>query len=211
MTDADRTSDTSGSPSGSAPLIGDRDGEVSRRLTVRCRLAASTLGVLGASLVVVPVFRSWSMVSAGLTCVAVVVLSGAGLLAIRARTWSAVGRSVVPADGGADAIVGPPRPLSPGLPGAPVKRKFGASVVPVHQDQGRQPGAGALIVHARMDLLALANRDAVKLWHVGSGVLAPPGEPRPGPARASVGGRFVLIRERDGAVFLATTRLTDTW
>ena len=139
------------------------------------------------------------------------------------------------------AIVGPPRPLSPPKPGAPIKRRLGAVVVPVHLDtsdpltdqtsapgggessvaDNSAPGGGALIVHARSDAEALREGDRVLVWHLGRRGLSQGrtdrvgtdqrGTGRGGIEKSAVTGRFVLLRESDGQAFLATTRLTDTW
>ena len=133
------------------------------------------------------------------------------------------------------AIVGPPRPLSPPKPGAPIKRRLSAVVVPVHLNHSEQhanqtsalgdnsalgdvdstapgdgdnsaPGGGALIVHARSDSEALRDGDRVLVWHLGRHGFEQSNLEKP-----AVTGRFVLLRESDGQAFLATTRLTDTW
>ena len=139
------------------------------------------------------------------------------------------------------AIVGPPRPLSPPKQGAPIKRRLGAVVVPVHLDTSdpltdqtsapgggessvadiSAPGGGALIVHARSDAEALREGDRVLVWHLGRRGLSQGrtdrvgtdqrGTGRGGIEKSVVTGRFVLLRESDGQAFLATTRLTDTW
>jgi len=192
--------------------IGDRDGGVSRRLRLRLRTGAAVLGSVGATFLLIAAIRSWGMVSAGLVLVAAGLLTGCVLLARRARLWSALADTTLPAFAGADAIIGAPRTLSPGVPNAPVKRKLGAIVVPIHRFDGPQPGGGALIVHARADAAALAADDEVQIWLVGSnGTL---GEPAPLPAEAAktaVGGRFLILRIHDGMVFLATSKVTDTW
>ena len=113
------------------------------------------------------------------------------------------------------ARIGPPRPLSPGRPGTPVKRRLGAAVVPVHCADGPAPGGGALVVHARGDDVTLVDGDDVQIFPVGRRGVSPPataGVPNPKSSERSVTtGRFVLLRESDGQAFLATTRLTDTW
>lgn len=129
------------------------------------------------------------------------------------------------------AIVGPPRPLSPPKPGAPIKRRLGAVVVPVHLDtsdpfadqtsapgggessvaDNSAPGGGALIVHARSDAEALREGDRVLVWHLGRHGLGQGGTGRGGIEKSAVTGRFVLLRASDGQAFVATTRLTDTW
>ena len=143
-------------------------------------------------------------------------------------TWSAKPAPLM-------AIVGPPRPLSPPKPGAPIKRRLSAVVVPVHLDHSEQhadqtsapgdnsapgdvdnpspdgrdnsaPGGGALIVHARSDSEALHDGDRVLVCHLGRH-----GFDQGSLEKPTVTGRFVLLRESDGQAFLATTRLTDTW
>ena len=106
-----------------------------------------------------------------------------------------------------------------------MQRKVGAVVVPIRLPAGPQPGGGALIVHGRRDGVTVAASDAVLVWAVARGALvSPPGTAErtattpagrplnPGDTgNACSARRFVMYRERDGAVFLATSRLTDTW
>jgi len=214
MTDADGLSGTPpgdpGRPAGGR--IGDSDGGVSHRLLVRCRTGAAVLGIIGAAFLLIAAIRSWGMVSAGLALVAMGLLAGGVLLAVRARIWSVLADSALPPVAGADAIVGAPRALSPGAPHAPLKRKLGAMVVPIHRYAGPQPGGGALIVHARADATALAADDEVEIWQAGPrGVQGEPNGLGPEPEKTSASGRFVIRRTRDGTVFLATSRLADTW
>ncbi len=205
-----------GNPPGRADAapISACDGGVTRRLTVRCRIAGSVLLVAGATALLVAVLRSWDLVSAVLTILAAGAVTGAVILAVRARMWARIGASPMSAAAGVPATIGRPRPLSPGRPGAPLRRRLGASVVPVRAASDPQPGGGALVVHARTptgeEAIALAEADAVRIWPVGGTGL---GSPRPPSGRSTraTRGRFVIHRQSDGAVFLATTRLTDTW
>jgi hypothetical protein len=173
------------------------------------------LGTIGAALLLIAAIRSWGMVSAGLALVAIGFLTAGALLALRARIWSVLADTTLPPVAGAGAITGAPRALSPGAPHAPLKRKLGALVVPIHRYDGPQPGGGALIVHARTDGAALAADDEVELWPVGpNGVIGEPSgltSDAETAEKASIGGRFVIRRTRDGEVFLATSKLTDTW
>ena len=181
-------------------------------MLVRCRTGAAVLGIIGAAFLLIAAIRSWGMVSAGLALVAMGLLAGGVLLAVRARIWSVLADSALPPVAGADAIVGAPRALSPGAPHAPLKRKLGAMVVPIHRYAGPQPGGGALIVHARADATALAADDEVEIWQAGPrGVQGEPNGLGPEPEKTSASGRFVIRRTRDGTVFLATSRLADTW
>lgn len=117
-----------------------------------------------------------------------------------------------PALPGLAATIGPPRRLSPGAAGAPVKRRLNSAVVPIYTDDGPSPGDGALVVHARADGAGLSEGDTVLVWLAGSnGLIALPVTASAGPTATPVRGRFVLYRRSDGEVFLATTRLTDTW
>ena len=110
------------------------------------------------------------------------------------------------------ATIGPTRRLSPGAAGAPVKRRLNSSLVPIYTDDGPSPGDGALVVHARADGAMLSDGDTVLVWLAGSnGLTALLVTASAGPTAAPVRGRFVLYRRSDGEVFLATTRLTDTW
>jgi hypothetical protein len=215
------------------PLIGGLDGGVSRRLVRRCRTAASILLAVGAALLLVVAVAPWGVVPAVLTLAAGALLTGCVLLLRRGALWSAVARSPLPVTASGTsgvevagtpspagtanppeapattASIGPPRQLSPGLAGAPVKRRLSSVVVPVHVGDGPSPGGGALIVHARADGAHLSERDTVQIWLAGTA--GPTGLPAPGSGARSVRGRFVLYRADDDNVFLATTRLTDTW
>jgi len=175
-----------------APTVGNRDGGVSARLIGRCRIAACLATAVGGCFLLVAALRSWDIGSAVLTMVAAGALAGAAVLARRARLWRRISPTPIVTASGRPATIGQPRPLSPGRPGAQLNRKLGAVVVPIRVPVGPQPGGGALVVHARRDAVALAAGDAALVWAVGQR-------------------RFVLYRETDEAVFLATTRLTDTW
>ena len=181
------------------PTIADHDGGVARRLTTRCRITASVLLLIAAVAVVLGAVRAWTAPSAIAVLLAAGALGGSALLFRRARMWSSVAAGPLPDVVTSAAIVGPSQPLSPGLRGAPVKRRLGATVIPIRTVVDPQPGGGALLVHARADGLQLAAGDQVRVSR------APLG------ARSATSGRFVLRRPRDDAVFLATTRLFDTW
>ena len=214
MTDADGLPGTPrgdpGPPARSS--IGDSDGGVCQRLLVRCRTGAAVLVLLGAAFLLIAATRSSGMVSAGLALIAVGLLAGGALLAVRARIWSVVADTTLPPVAIADAIIGAPRTLSPGAPHAPLKRKLAALVVPIHRYNGSQPGGGALIVHARADGKGLAVDDEVEIWPASlHGVQAEPAGLGPASEKEVVGKRFVIRRTRDGMVFLATSKLTDTW
>ena len=121
-------------------------------------------------------------------------------------------RSDEPAQPGAVATIGPPRQLSPGVPSAPVKRRLNTAVVPIYADDGPSPGDGALVIHARADGKILTEGDTVLVWFArNTGLTSLPAKIDVGRRPSSVRGRFVLFREADAEVFLATTRLTDTW
>ncbi len=79
-------------------------------------------------------------------------------------------------------------------------------VLPIRANSGASPGDGALIVHARADGVSPAAGDRLRIMPI-SGVrnpLAPGNNPR----RAV---RVLLLRGSDAALFVATTRVTDTW
>ena len=194
------------------PTISDQDGGASRRLARRCRIAASVLLVVGAGLLLVVTVRAWDAVSAMLTLVAGGLLAGAAILVRRGAQWSVIRSCSVPAAETQHATVGTPRPLSPGRPGAPIKRRLGASVVAIHAPDGPQPGGGALVVHARGDGVAPIEGDDLRVWRVGRRGLETIAAPTVlAAAEAAIAGRFVLFRESDRSVFLGTTRFTDTW
>jgi hypothetical protein len=204
------------------PTIADLDGGVARRLTTRCRIAASVLLVLAAGCLLIGVLNDFTTSTALLLLLAAGAVAWGAMLLRRAALWSSVAGSPLPSSRGTDAVVGPPKRLSPGLAGAPVKRRLGAKVVPIHAEVDPQPGGGALVVHARLDGLEFAAGDGVEAWPaagvaVGPAGLAGPADP--GAAAPTLGrsstkgpaGRWVLYRAADGAVFLATARLSDTW
>ena len=191
--------------------IGEADGGVSRRVARRCRIAGSMLAAVGGSVLVLAGLRSWDMVSAMSTLLAAAALAGAALLVKRAGLWSSIARSR-PTDGGRLATVGALRPLSPGRAGAPIRRRIGAAVVRIASTDGPPPGGGALVVHGRFDGVALVAGDTVRCWRaVRGGLETSAAHDDPAETPDSGGGRFVLRRGSDSAVFLATTRLTDTW
>jgi hypothetical protein len=219
-------------------LIGTLDGGVSRRLVRRCRTAAGVLLATGAALLLVLPVAPSGAISALLILSAGTVLVGSVLLLRRGTLWTEAARSVLPGSAGtvlsgsalpqlrdsvqsrassyaipgASAVIGPPRLLSPGLASAPVKRRLGSAVVPLYVDDGPSPGDGALVVHARADGIVLTEGDTVLVWRAGTGGLASlPRAAEGTPPVGSVRGRFVLCRESDAEVFLATTRLADTW
>jgi len=196
------------------PTIADHDGGVACRLTTRCRVAASVLAVFATLLLLFGVLRSWSASAALFLLLAAGALAWAATLHRRARLWSSVASAPITGLVGRDATAGPPKRLSPGIPGAPVKRRLGATVVPMRSASDPQPGGGALVVHARADGLHLTAGDEVRLSpaaRVGFGSTPAQGSADATPAETVASGRFVLYRASDGAVFLATTRLSDTW
>ncbi len=212
-------------PDSPNPTIADRDGGVARRLTTRCRMAAAVLLVIAGGFLLIVVLTELTAATALLLLLAAGALAWGVMLVRRAGLWSSVAASPLPRSAGAKAVVGPPKRLSPGVPGAPVKRRLGAKVVPIHAEVDPQPGCGALVVHARADALELVAGDDVQAWPAarvavgptrseGPAGLADPGGPAPSLGRSSAkgpSGRWVLYRADDGAVFLATTRLSDTW
>ena len=144
-------------PAGSSgATIADRDGGVARRLITRCRIAASVLLAIAVLFLLIGVLRMWSFSSALFVLLAVGALAWAATLSRRVRLWSSV--ALAPIAGvvvGREATTGPPKRLSPGIPGAPMKRRLGATVIPIHTAVEPQPGGGALVVHARTDRIAL--------------------------------------------------------
>jgi hypothetical protein len=212
-------------PMGSAPpTVAHRDGGVARRLTTRCRIAAAVLLVVAGCGLLIGLLTD-ATVSTLLFAIAAGAVLWAAVLVRRAGLWSSIAGSVLPSTLGAEAVVGPTKRLSPGIPGAPVKRRLGASVVPIHAQVDPQPGGGALVVHARADGLELIAGDHVQVWPATRGGLglaasasasASAGVRRSapgarGPETKIASGRWVLVRATDGVVFLATTRVSDTW
>ena len=158
-------------PAGSpAPTIADHDGGVARRLTTRCRIAASVLLVFAVGCLLIGVLNDFTDSTALLLLLAAGAVAWGAMLLRRAALWSSVAASPLPSSPGMpsspgiEAVVGPPKRLSPGVPGAPVKRRLGAKVVPIHAEVDPQPGGGALVVHARADGLELVAGDGVRAW-----------------------------------------------
>jgi hypothetical protein len=215
--DPDCDAAAQGAPGGSpTTTIADHDGGVARRLTTRCRIAAAALLVIAGGSLLVGVLNELTVATALLLLLAAGGCAWGAMLLRRAGLWSSVAAAALPSSPGVPAAIGPPKRLSPGIPGAPVRRRLGAKVVPIHADVDRQPGDGALVVHARADGLELVAGDIVQAWtaaRVALGSAAPAGPDRAAPARPEKGGsgRWVLCRAGDGAVFLATTHLADTW
>jgi hypothetical protein len=216
--DAEPSRETA-APGSSAPTVADRDGGVARRLTTRCRIAASALLVIAGGCLLIGLLNDLTASTALLLLLAAGGWAWGVMLLRRAGLWSSVAAAPLPSSAGAEAAIGPPKRLSPGIPGAPVKRRLGAKVVPIHSDVGPQPGGGALMVHARADGLELVAGDVVRAWtaaRVGLGAVQPadpdgPAQARPSTAAKGGSGRWVLCRASDSAVFLATTHLADTW
>lgn len=216
-------------------IIGVLDGDVSRRLVRRCRTAASILLAIGIGFLLLVAATPWGVISVLVALASGALIVGAFLLLRRGALWSQVAGSELPVvtlgfagtappveqpelDSAGPpvpwvpATIGPPRQLSPGLAGAPVKRRLSSSVVPVYADAGPSPGDGALVVHARADGNLLTEGDRVLVWPAAKGLLGSlSAAAEAGATAPSVRGRFVLYRETDSQVFLATTRLTDTW
>ncbi|MGS0688813.1 hypothetical protein ACVBEQ_27305 [Nakamurella sp. GG22] len=210
--------EAAGAPPGPVPAVGTSDGGVSRRVSRRCRTAAAAASVLAGACLLVAAVRPQDLVSGVLVLLAAAAVLTAAVLVRRSALWTSIASATLPTATGQSGTVGAPQPLSPPKPGAPLRRRIGAWVVPVHATDGPQPGAGALVVHARTDGITLTAGDRVRIWRAGragaepvaagaSQTSAPAGDGE----IPAVTGRFVLRRESDGEVFLGTTRLTDTW
>jgi hypothetical protein len=225
MTDPSEDAEPAAPAGSPASTIADHDGGVARRLTTRCRIAAAVLLVFAVGCLLIGLLNDLTTSTALLLLLAAGAVAWGAMLLRRAALWSSVAASPLPSSPGMpssrgiDAVVGPPKRLSPGVPGAPVKRRLGAKVVPIHAEVDPQPGGGALVVHARADGLELVAGDGVEAWPapgvaIGSAEPAGPGAAAPAldrPLAKGPSGRWVLYRAADGAVFLATTRLSDTW
>ena len=182
------------------------DGGVLRRLARRPRTAAAVLILAGAALLVVALLLPPRLLTVLAALLAVAAIAVGAVLTVRASWWAAVGRVQIPVAGGAPGVIGPTTPLSPVRPGAPIRRRLGAAVVPIRVMDGPQPGGGALLIHARQDGVTLVGGDQVQVWRAARGGLE---QPLVFDGSADVSGRFVLRRNSDRAVFLGTTRLTD--
>jgi len=193
------------SPTGLA-TVGGRDGGVSARLARRSRVAAVTMLLAAGSCLLATMIRDWDPTSAVLAAVVVGGIIGFPPLWRRGGLWTAVTDSILPPGSGSPAVTGQPRPLSPRPAGSPLRRRFGALVVPLRARSGPTPGNGALIVHGRADAAAPAADEQIRVLAIGPGR-----PPIVAGTRLPASGRFLLLRERDGLVFVATTRLTDIW
>ncbi len=184
---------------------GGNDGGVLRRLVRRSGTGAAVLEIIGLVLIAAAFLLPWGLVTGTAALVAVALLAIGAVLAVRATFWSRLANSREPLEGGAVGVVGPVKALSPTRPGAPLRRKLTATVVPIAVRGGPQPGGGALLVHARSDGIALAEGDDIEVWRAArTGPQALPAE-----GQKPVSGRFILRRDADGVVFYATSRLTD--
>jgi len=186
--------------------VGGRDGGVTTRLARRCLAAAAVLIGVAALCLSTVTLRQWDVPSAVLALVALLAIAGGVAMWRRWALWTSVARAALPADLGMPATGGDPRPLSPRRSGSPIKRRLGAVVLPLRSDSGPTPGDGALIVHARADGAAPAARDRLRVVPIArrGDRIAVGTDPR-----AAV--RVLLVRDSDGTVFVATTRVTDTW
>ena len=79
-------------------------------------------------------------------------------------------------------------------------------MLPLRADSGATPGDGALIVHARADGAAPAAGDRLRVLPI-----ARRGDPLTAGTDPRTAIRVLLVRESDGTVFVATTRVTDAW
>ena len=174
-------------------IIGALDGDVSRRLVRRCRTAASILLAIGIGFLLLVAAMPWGVISVLAALAAGALIVDSFLLLRRGALWSQVAGSELPVATlgfagtappveraefdsagpsvpGVPATIGPPRQLSPGLAGAPVKRRLSSSVVPIYADAGPSPGDGALVVHARADGKLLTEGDRVLVWLAAKGL-----------------------------------------
>ena len=106
-------------PAGSpTPTIADHDGGVARRLTTRCRIAASVLLVFAVGCLLIGVLNDLTTSTALLLLLAAGAIAWAAMLLRRAALWSSVAVSPLPSSRGIsnspgiEAVVGPPT-LSP--------------------------------------------------------------------------------------------------
>ena len=186
--------------------VGGQDGGVTTRLAGRSLAAAAVLIGLAALCVLTVALRQWDVPSAVLALVALLAMVGGVVMWRRWALWTSVARAALPAGLGMPAITGDPRPLSPRRSRSPIKRRLGAVVLPLRADSGPTPGDGALIVHARADGAAPADGDRLRVVPI-----AGPGNPITAGTDPRAAVRVLLLRDSDGTVFVATTRVTDTW
>ena len=195
--------------SGTAPSDGrvrSLDGGVTTRLARRCLTAAAIL-IGGAALCLLPVtLRRWDAPSAVLALVSLAAIVGGVIMWRRRSLWKSVAGAALPMGLGLPATTGDPRALSPRRNGWPIKRRFVALVLPLRADSGATPGDGALIVHARADGAAPAAGDRLRVLPI-----ARRGDPLTTGTDPRTAIRVLLVRESDGTVFVATTRVTDAW
>lgn len=195
--------------SGAAPSDGrvrSRDGGVTTRLARRC-LTATAILIGVAALCLLPVaLRGWDAPSAVLALVSLAATVGGVIMWRRWALWKSVVGAALPMGPGFPATTGDPRALSPRRNGWPIKRRFAALVLPLRADSGATPGDGALIVHARADGAAPAGGDRLRVLPI-----ARRGDPLTAGTDPRTAIRVLLVRESDGTVFVATTRVTDAW
>lgn len=186
--------------------VGGRDGGVTTRLARRCLAAAAILIGVAALCLLLVALRDWDVPSALLALVALPAIAGGVILWRRRALWTSVSRAVLGTGLGMNATTGDPRPLSPSRNGSPFKRRLGALVLPLRADSGPTPGDGALIVHTRADGVAPAAGDRLRVVPIARG-----GDPVAAGTDPRTAIRVLLVRDSDGTVFVATTRVTDTW
>jgi hypothetical protein len=179
---------------------------VTTRLARRCLTAAAILIGVAALCLLLVTLRRWDAPSAVLALVSLAATVGGVIMLRRWALWKSVVGAALPMGLGFPATTGDPRALSPRRNGWPIKRRFVALVLPLRADSGATPGDGALIVHARADGAAPAAGDRLRVLPI-----ARRGDPLTAGTDPRTAIRVLLVRESDGTVFVATTRVTDAW
>lgn len=177
------------------------DGDVLIRLRRRAAVATALAGLGVAALVVTGLwwpgwlFATVTAVAVGVVAVAALVGASAAF-GRRARCWARAARSLAdsgPAGPAEPGMVGPPRSLHRNRPGAPLRRRHLAQIVPVRTVAGPLSGGAALLVHGRRDGQALQDGDTVTVQAV------------------RLRSAHLLLRPSDGTVFVGESGWFSAW
>lgn len=177
------------------------DGGVLIRLRRRSTVATVLAGLAAATVVgtglLWPAWFFATITATVLGAAVTAVLTGVSVaVGRRARRWSRAAQSVAgegptgPADPG---VIGPPKSLHRNRPGAPLRRRHLAQIVPVRTVAGPLAGGAALLVHGRRDGELLNDGDTVRIH------------------AAQLRGAYLLVRPSDGAVFVGETGWLSAW
>ncbi len=177
------------------------DGGVLIRLRRRAAVATVVAGLAAVAVMGTGLFwPAWFFVTVTAAvegAVATAVLIGVSLaVGKRARSWARAAQSGArdgPTGSAEPGVIGPPRSLHRNRPGAPLRRRHLAQIVPVRTVAGPLAGGAALLVHGRRDGELLNDGDAVSIYAV------------------QLRGAYLLLRASDGAVFVGETGWLSAW